>query len=57
MANVVCPQRILREAIDLLNSIAPKSEDEAERIDNNIQELEFLIKVLPNSVAEDESHL
>lgn len=46
--SAVSPQRILEEAIDLLETLAPGKNDEVldERIDNNLLELRDLIKKL-----------
>jgi len=42
----VCPQRILREAISLLSLIPSLEEEQEERITNNVEELEELIRRL-----------
>jgi len=54
MANVICPQRIIKEAIRLLDRRLfdlPCDETEGEEIENTIKELEDMAKVLPNMLA------
>jgi len=48
--STVCPQRILREAIRLLEELQPfaKDDTQCEEIDNNLNELEDLARALPH---------
>lgn len=48
----ICPQRILNEAIDLIENLVPMdiSDAEAERVENNLVELRDLVRRLPNKV-------
>jgi hypothetical protein len=42
----ICPQRIIAEAVRLLNEFEPQDEGESEAMDNNLAELEELSKRL-----------
>lgn len=49
----ICPQRIIQEAIDLLETqinFNEISDEVAERIDNNLRELQSLKSKLPHKI-------
>ena len=46
MASTVCPQRIIKEAIRLLNTLEPQNAEDEEATDNCILELGYLERAL-----------